>query len=278
MKSHTPTLVIVVIIFSLFSSCKRDHLSKQLIEANSIQSEIKHFDIADDRYQKDPVLQSHFKLQYPEITEVLSKEALENINASIAGFILDSETPVKEFPNIQQQAQKMFHEYDEAYAEFPRSSTWLVDKNIAIAGKVGTILTISFTESSYKGGAHPNSYTIFKSFDLNDGHIIKMYDIIDSTKMDILNKIRYKVLENQKITLLADSLWKTYMFEDAFKENGDFYTNQNINFTKDTIEFFYNSYEIAPYAFGATSLKIPIKSMMNVLKKSSPYYQYFNVK
>ncbi|MCO5230532.1 MAG: DUF3298 and DUF4163 domain-containing protein [Chitinophagales bacterium] len=278
MKLHTSRIIIVAMMLTLFLSCNNDKLSKQQIAANNIQSKIKNFDIADDRYQKDPVLQSHFKLQYPEITESLPKEALENINAAIAGFILDSETPVKEFPNIQEQANKMFHEYDEAYAEFPRSSTWLVDKNIAIAGKVGTILTLSFSESSYKGGAHPNSYTIYKSFDLNNGHAIKMYDIIDSTKMSQLNSIRFKTLENQKITLLEDSLWMSYMFEDSFKENGDFYTNQNINFTKDTIEFYYNNYEIAPYAFGATSIKIPVKSLANILKESSPYYSYFNVK
>ncbi|HUH73395.1 MAG TPA: RsiV family protein [Chitinophagales bacterium] len=256
-------------------SCQRNEISNQLIESNDISFETKKFDIADNRYQSDPALQSHFTLEYPLINEDIPELALQNINAYIAGFILDSETPVKEFPNIKKQADKLFHEYDDAYAEFPRTSTWIVDKQIKIASKLGPLICLSFSESSYKGGAHPNSNTFYKIFDLTDGHLVDIYEILDSTQLTALNDIRLKVLKEQKNEVMKEEDWLFYMFEEAFEPNGSFYINKNMKVAKDTIEFYYNSYEIAAYAFGPTELKISVDEIKPLLLKSSPYYQYF---
>lgn len=265
----------VLLLSTCIVACKRNNISNDLIQADTILFEDKVFDIADTRLQSDPVLQSHFKLTYPEITDEIPAEALENIQAHIAGFILDSEKPVKEFPNIQKQADKLFNEYDEVYREFPRTSTWLVDKKIQITSKVGPLISLEFTESSYKGGAHPNSVTFFKTFDINDGREVSMYELIDSTQLTALNALRLKYFEEQKEQILQGENWKDYIFAEEFEVNGAFNTNKNIRIAKDTVSFYYNSYEIAPYAFGPTDLKIPLDQLKPFLKKDSPYYKYF---
>lgn len=265
----------VLLLSTCIVACKRNNISNDLIQADTILFEDKVFDIADTRLQSDPVLQSHFKLTYPEITDEIPAEALENIQAHIAGFILDSEKPVKEFPNIQKQADKLFNEYDEVYKEFPRTSTWLVDKKIQITSKVGPLISLEFTESSYKGGAHPNSVTFFKTFDINDGREVSMYELIDSTQLTALNALRLKYFEEQKEQILQGENWKDYIFAEEFEVNGAFNTNKNIRIAKDTVSFYYNSYEIAPYAFGPTDLKIPLDQLKPFLKKDSPYYKYF---
>lgn len=269
--------IISIVFVSLFNiiSCNDNEISNNLEKSDTILFETKDFNIADKRHQSDPALQSHFKVTYPYITDNISKEALENINAHIAGFILDSETPVKEFPNIQKQAEKLFHEYDQAYAEFPRTSTWIVDKKIEITSKVGSLITILFSESSYKGGAHPNSFTFYKIFDLNNGQQVSVFDIIDSAQIDKLNDIRLQTLKDQKNSVMPEGIWVNYMFKEAFDSNGTFNTNTNMWVSKDTIEFYYNSYDIAAYAFGPTILKIPVSDVKPLLLKSSPYYKYF---
>lgn len=270
------TLLVVTTICAMnLVSCQRNELSNQVIKSNTISYETKKFDIADNRYQTDPALQSHFTLEYPLINDDITEPALQNINAYIAGFILDSERPVKEFPNIKKQADKLFHEYDEAYAEFPRTSTWIVDKQVKVASKLGPLVCLSFSESSYKGGAHPNSNTFYKIFDLSDGRLVNINEIIDSTQMNALNKIRFEVLKKQKNEILKEEDWLSYMFQESFEPNGSFYINNNMKLTKDTIEYYYNSYEIAAYAFGPTELKIPVNQIKPLLLKSSPYYKYF---
>lgn len=273
--AHRWIMGIAMVSTMTWSSCKMNNLPKDLIEADTVHFETKKYDIADKRFQSDPVLQSHFKLSYPEITDAVPAAAIDQIKAHMAGFILDSEKPVKEFPNVNKQAEKLFKEYDEAYSEFPRSSTWLVDKNISITAKVGPLVCLSFSESSYKGGAHPNSYTLFKIFDLNDGREVSMYEIFDSTKIDDLNTLKLKTLEEQKEKILAGENWKDYMFAEAFEPGGTFYTNNNLRIAKDSISFYFNSYDIAAYAFGPTDLKIAVNDIKPFLLKSSPYYKYF---
>lgn len=277
MQEISSKFVLGIVLLSTISifSCKRNKISNDLIQSETILFETKSFDIADKRFQTDPVLQSHFKLSYPEIKDQIPAEALENINAHIAGFILDSEKPVKEFPNIQKQADKLFKEYEEAYYEFPRTSTWLVDKSVKITSKVGSLICLVFTESSYKGGAHPNSFTFFKTFDLNDGKEVTMFDLVDSTQISALNELRLNTLESQKEKIMQGDNWKDYMFKEAFEPNGEFNTNKNIRIAKDTVSFYYNSYDIAAYAFGPTELKIPVSDIKSLLKKDSPYYKYF---
>lgn len=272
-KISVSAIVLASLVFVY--SCNDNEVSNKIITADTIQFETKDYDIADKSQQSDPALQSHYQLSYPEITDDIPKAALENINAYFAGFILDSETPVKEFPNINKQAQKLFHEYEEVYKEFPRTSTWIVDKKIEIVSKTGPLLTISFSESSYKGGAHPNSNTFYKIFDLNTGKLVNIYEIIDSAQTDKLNAIRLETLNKQKNSLMPEGDWKTYMFPDAFEPNGTFNTNSNMKASKDTIEFYYNSYDIAAYAFGPTAIKIPVSELKPLLLKSSPYYSYF---
>ncbi len=272
-KISVSAIVLASLVFVY--SCNNNEVSNKIISADTIQFETKNYDIADKSQQSDPALQSHYQLSYPEITDDIPEAALENINAYFAGFILDSETPVKEFPNINKQAQKLFHEYEEVYKEFPGTSTWIVDKKIEIVSKTGPLLTISFSESSYKGGAHPNSNTFYKIFDLNTGKLVNIYEIIDSTQIEKLNAIRLQTLNDQKNSLMPDGDWKTYMFKDAFEPNGTFNTNTNTKISKDTIEFYYNSYDIAAYAFGPTAIKIPVSELKPLLLKSSPYYSYF---
>lgn len=269
--------VLAIAFISILSviSCNTNELSDKVISSDSVLFETKNFDIADKSKQSDPALQSHYILSYPEIKEDIPSEALENINAYIAGFILDSETPIKEFPNINKQAEKLFHEYEETYKEFPRSSAWIVDKKIEIVSKTGPLLTLAFSESSYKGGAHPNSNTFYKIFDLNNGKLVNIYEIIDSTQVEKLNAVRLETLNHQKNSLMPEGDWKDYMFREAFEPKGTFNTNTNVKVSKDTLEFYYNSYDIAAYAFGPTALKIPVKELKPLLLKSSPYYSYF---
>ena len=259
---------------TLIISCKQEDKNQALIQKDTIQYSNQKFDIFDKRYEKDSALQSEYSLVYPVITEKLDPKVLQQINASIYAFILDSTKPVFQAPNIQQQAKNFFTEYDQAYADYPRNTSWLMDKKIAIEAKVGPLITLSYSISSYTGGAHPNSYTFYSIFDLTNGNKVNLFSIIDSSQIATLNKIRLAELNQQKNELLPDGDWKSYMFPEAFTPQGAFNTNTNIILTKDTLSFYYNSYDIAAYAFGPTLLKIPFRKIKPILLKNTPYYQY----
>ena len=54
--------------------------------------------------------------------------------------------------------------------------------------------------------------------------------------------------------------------EVAGKGTGKFHFTTNFALTKDGIEFVYNTYEIGPYAVGASSLTIPYNEIVQYLK------------
>jgi|GEM_PF-5762183 len=276
MRAHRfMTGILSVSLVTFIASCNnQDKEAKRIEAADTIAYETRTYDIPDTRYSSDPALQTHFKVTYPDIIEKVPSAVKDSIAAHIAAFIEDSETPVQNFPKIEQQAQKLFDEYAEVYAEFKNETSWLVDKQVKIEGKLGNLLSISFSESSYKGGAHPNSSTIFKVFDLTNGKVISLYQILDPAKKDQLNALRLKTLNDMKESAMPGGEWKTYMFNEAFEPAGNFNTNENFSLTKDSIQFFYNSYDIAAYAFGPTSLKIPLSEIKPFVNPKSEYARY----
>jgi len=50
---------------------------------------------------------------------------------------------------------------------------------------------------------------------------------------------------------------------------GNFKLNDNFLITTDGLKFFFNSYEIGPYAIGTTELLIPFSRIKNILKDNS---------
>ncbi|MCO5249605.1 MAG: DUF3298 and DUF4163 domain-containing protein [Chitinophagales bacterium] len=262
--------------FFLATACKEKGLSDTMLKADSIRYETVDFDINDPRYDGDIEFQSNYKVSYPKITDDISQEVKEKINTEIAGFILDTNVAISHFPDIPQMAQKFFDDYYHSYDDSMRFAGWSVEKNTVIASKVGPLLTLAYSEFSFMGGAHPNSTSIYKVIDLNDGKLVKLADIIDETKMDELNTIRLTAFEKQKndLEFMKESDWKNYLFSDEFKAGGNFNTNENFKVSKDAVSFFYNAYEIAPYAFGSTDLKVALTDLQPILNKKSPYYKY----
>ena len=259
----------IVISIVLLVACDRNDVSNELLVAETVLYELASFDIADDQYETDSALQSHYKVSYPKITDQISKETLDKINAHIYGFILESDQPTSQVPNVEKLAKKLFDDFADVYEDREWAPAWLVNKTVRIESKVGLLITLSFNNSFFTGGAHPNSYTEYKIFDLSNGNQIGLYDLVDKANKDQLNQLRLDEFVKQKSELLPDGDWRFYVFEEEFKPKGAFNENQNVKITNENFEFYYNSYEIAAYAFGPTEINIPISEIKPLLLKKS---------
>ncbi len=270
------TIFFIFIPFGILltNSCKNQDNQNELIVSETILYKQQNFDYTDDELQSDPALQSQYKVSYPQITDEISSEVLEKINKQIYAFIQDTSTSAAKKPDIKKQAEKLFREHKNVYEDRDFAPGWLVDKSIDIESKLGPLITLSFTESSYLGGAHPNTYTLYKTFDINSGKEVKLFDIIDSAKVSDLNKLRLEAFVNDKNKSLPEGDWKSYVFNEEFEEEGAFNANTNFKITKEGIEFYYNSYEIAAYAFGPSKVKLSSEEIKPLLLNKSPYYRF----
>ncbi|TAF30810.1 MAG: DUF3298/DUF4163 domain-containing protein [Cytophagales bacterium] len=126
------------------------------------------------------------------------------------------------------------------------------------------ILTMGVFVSSYTGGAHGNYSSVFYNWDLKTGQELLLEHVIDTLKNSALSKI---ITQNYKIQNpdLAEMV-----FEDI-KEIGP---NENFFVTNEALFFFYNTYEIAPYAAGPSSVKISWKELKPFLHPNSPFLRF----
>ena len=114
------------------------------------------------------------------------------------------------------------------------------------------ILTISYENDGFSGGAHGYYNILFKNFDLKTNAVIQLSDIFkDINKVD-WNKILMKNFKNpdQKEMLLVDKIP----------------VNNNFYFDSQNITFVYNQYEITAYAAGVVGISIPFSELKPYLK------------
>jgi len=119
---------------------------------------------------------------------------------------------------------------------------------------------LQLSEWNYTGGAHGNAYTGF--------HLIRLTDGVDLKLTDFINDIpRFTMIAEQyfrseyAIPPMADLAEIGYWFTD-----GKFACNDNFYFGDGGMHFYYNTYEIAPYAAGTIEFTIPIDEIKQYLK------------
>ncbi len=129
------------------------------------------------------------------------------------------------------------------------------------------LVTIAFTQE-WDGGAHPDSHNEFITWNIKADKKLTLQDILIPGYKKELNKIAEKIFRKQEKLSPAEPL------VNYFFKNHTFALNNNYQFSPQGISFFYNNYEIKPYADGATDLPIPYQSIKHLLRPNtvvSPY-------
>lgn len=125
-----------------------------------------------------------------------------------------------------------------------------------------SLISLSVTRDEYAGGAHPNSSTAYINVNPENGNDISLKDVLKPGFNDVLTKAGEKGF--RKAHELSDTA--SFQFNDFEFENNRFQLTNNYGFTKSGIVFYYNSYEVAPYAMGPTEVIIPYEEVKDWLK------------
>lgn len=121
------------------------------------------------------------------------------------------------------------------------------------------LLSMSYCWYIYEGGAHGNYGKICYNYEKTTGKKITYKNLVkDEAKLLAVAETKFKeqngIPANEQIA-------------DMFQfENNKFSLNDNFRFTDSSLVFYYNPYEIAPYAAGLIELNLPyndIKELVN---------------
>lgn len=201
---------------------------------------------------------AYFKISYPFFEDKYINDALSPY------ILLDGDD------NIENAAESFILGYNEFVEE---SSTEIINfpwyKNISSEVWVNTpaVLSLATAVDEFTGGAHGIHYTVLSNFDVAKKKKIEIEDIISKEKLPSLTKIAEKHFRKKENLSDTASLQKKFFFE-----NGIFAINDNFGLTKSGLIFFYNEYEIRPYAEGPTLLEIPYSDIVSILNPSGQKY------
>lgn len=119
------------------------------------------------------------------------------------------------------------------------------------------ILSTYIDQYTYEGGAHGNTLRLSNTWNLQNGDEITLKDIFKNTsnyKDKLLEQVKSKANENIKEN--PGIYFENYeeLIDKSFNENS-FYL------TEDSINIYFQHYEIAPYSTGIVVFSIPYKDL-----------------
>lgn len=206
-----------------------------------------------------------YAVEYPVITGLLSDEAIVQINESIKSTIFDYAFLTEKPESFQSLIDELSSEYKAILKEFPDyRSSWSMEINSDIIYQDSSFISVASTIYSYTGGAHPNSYQVYRSFELETGNPISLSDILNPGFEDELNQaaeIEFRMLK--EIPPNEELKDKGYFFE-----GGSFVLNNNFAIINKSLIFYFNPYEIAPYAVGPTELELKLTDYINLINEN----------
>ncbi|MCR9250743.1 MAG: DUF3298 and DUF4163 domain-containing protein [bacterium] len=199
---------------------------------------------------------------YPSYDGSNSKFVNKQINKRIATVLADylpdtkvrTSDPDKVADMILADYEKFIKEYNDV------SEKWNINVEAEISHINGNILSIAVQEKSYTGGAHGNTKLTYINYNWNSKKELSGKDLV--TNWSKLTKVAEKYFRKSKGYSDRDDLGeKGYFFE-----NGKFELTKNIGLTKQGLNVYFNSYEIAPYVMGPSSITIPYSEISDILK------------
>jgi hypothetical protein len=204
---------------------------------------------------------TYISLEYPQFTNI-QPPLLDSLDKHIEKFMGDKQEDKIVEPSA------LIESFVNDYASFVKKDSsytipWTLERKANIVQQNATYITLQFSEYSFEGGAHPNSYVGFVTIDRTTGQQLNLNHFFDSLSIQKLTQLGEPIFCAQKGINPNTSL------EDAgyWFANNHFALNNNFYFTNKGITFYYNSYEIAPYVMGPTELTIPASKIVKLFKK-----------
>lgn len=137
---------------------------------------------------------------------------------------------------------------------------WIKSSEVAVQFNQQGIICFSTADYVYTGGAHGLSSQWFFVFDLERMESLTMHDVFKAEAFAILPSLLEQSLRNTYQVDADSSLHSVGFFSDEVGLSENFWLSAA------GIGFYYNSYEIAPYSFGHTSVVLPFSKIHDLLK------------
>ncbi len=241
-----------------FFSCENKKETKE----TPISFEMKTFRVESKGGCNADTLQcAYFEVNYPEFSGLDSgviRILRQKMDAAVS-----LGNPESQGQSMKQIGETFIQDYDDFKSEIPEAfGGWHYTAKVNVEVLTDSLLSLSVNDEYYTGGAHGGSGVYFININPKTGIEFTLDDFLKPGYDDALTALGNRAFRQTRQLADTASLSENY-FE--FPED-KFQLNKNYGFKKEGIVFFYNSYEIAPYAAGPTEIVIPYEDMKDWIK------------
>lgn len=253
-------LTLLLLGFMLVSSCSVDRRATGPVGKYSVEHRSRSFGTCDSTGTPCVTVQFTF----PALHDGMTARVRDSIRAYINDLMfasLENGGSTLPFDTI---VEELVQQYQSLQEEFPDYSLpWSLERTMSVLSDTGGIVSLRFEESSFLGGAHGMEIVRLSSFDASLGTRLRL------EQMFLPGFERALVTEVERAFRRVRQVPEGQTLADAgfWIEEGRFPLGTNFATRARDIVFYYNSYEIAPYALGSTEVHVGLDALGAVLDR-----------
>lgn len=211
---------------------------------------------------------TYFKVDYIEAVSGSNKDKINKFIANIvnSGVSFGDTT----MPTMQVSADSFMAQYVSMRKEYPESPQyWYLELSVSANLDHPKIINLAAGNSSYMGGAHPNSYLEYYNISKETGDTLSLSNLFAAGYEKKLNELVDAAFRKANNLKPGDNLAeKGGLFDNKIAFNYNWLINKDGSLT-----FYYNQYEIAPYARGPIEVTLTKADIAPLLAPNSPLKQ-----
>lgn len=199
------------------------------------------------------------KLPYQDTVNRIIKEYISG-TVSFEGGATEQNSQLS-ISYMNECMDKYKDEYDRQLEFVDFGAVWTTETNVDISEHSSDYVEVSLSNWNYSGGAHGNGWSTNHIIDVTTGKELFVADFISD--VDELTRLAEKIFRtDQGLEPDTDLVEAGYWFP-----NDVFELNENFDVNSESIDFYFNSYEIAPYVVGPITISIPMSEVKHLLKR-----------
>ncbi len=186
------------------------------------------------------------------------------------GIRVPDDTPADSIIIVEQR--RFFEQYVRMNSDLVGQSAslnWERSQQVQVFLNDNGMLCLEMASYAFTGGAHGMANMRYLVYNLNEDKAVTMVDLFDAEALAKLSELitekvreRYAIPSNQALTDAG-------LFTDTIKAHDNFYLNPL------GIGFYYNNYDIAPYAMGHTNIFLSFDEIKELIIPSSAVILFF---
>lgn len=222
-----------------------------------------------------------YSFTMPLVTSGLNAEAMANANLAIRTAFNATSTSAKEDAKVfLDECRDDFENMtEEELSGYPDDVAYKSNTSYSMAEVIGEnpiVVNFVIVTDTYMGGAHGNTEVSGLNLDLRTGNKIVLGDLVPSSELKVFMQDVYRrLIRESGDELFPKSKETLQIFVDdetpmTEAEREEFSQYDDFNLTGRSMVFFWNAYDVSPYAAGLQTVPIPFSELIGKFKAGTP--------